>query len=110
LGWVVNATPRPIYPRERQLVLTVQEGGWTPGAIWTGVENLAPTGIRSPDGPAHTVKETKLTCIYKCTVYCRGGQHDGLQESHLGSNFGNSHALIKSFFPPYLMVPSTAIG
>jgi hypothetical protein len=29
-----------------------QEAGWTPGPVWTGAENLAPTGIRSPDRPA----------------------------------------------------------
>jgi hypothetical protein len=50
-GWVVNAVPRPIYPRERQVPI-VQEVGWTPGPDWTGVENLAITGIRSPDRPA----------------------------------------------------------
>ena len=30
----------------------VQNNGWAPGLVWTGVENLAPTGIRSPDRPA----------------------------------------------------------
>src|SRR5215469_12315361 len=30
----------------------VQEAGWASGPVWTGVENLAPTGIRSPDRPA----------------------------------------------------------
>jgi hypothetical protein len=30
----------------------VQEAGWAPGAVWIGAENLAPTGIRSPDLPA----------------------------------------------------------
>ena len=25
----------------------VQEAGWAPGPVWTGTENLAPTGIRS---------------------------------------------------------------
>ena len=29
----------------------VQEDGWAPGTVWTGEENLAPTGIRSPDRP-----------------------------------------------------------
>jgi hypothetical protein len=29
----------------------VQEAGWAPGPVWTGAENLAPTGIRSPDRP-----------------------------------------------------------
>ena len=28
-------------------------GGWgAPGQVWTGTENLAPTGIRSPHRPA----------------------------------------------------------
>ena len=31
---------------------TVQEAGWAPGPVRTGAENLAPTGIRSPDRPA----------------------------------------------------------
>ena len=30
----------------------VQEAGWAPGPAWIGAENLAPTGIRSPDPPA----------------------------------------------------------
>ena len=30
----------------------VQEAGWASGPVWTGAENLAVTGIRSPDPPA----------------------------------------------------------
>jgi hypothetical protein len=30
----------------------LQEAGWAPGPVWTGAENLAPTGIRSLDRPA----------------------------------------------------------
>jgi hypothetical protein len=30
----------------------VQEAEWAPGPVWMGAENLAPTGIRSPDLPA----------------------------------------------------------
>ena len=33
----------------RDTVPIVQEAGWAPGPVWTGAENLAPTGIRSPD-------------------------------------------------------------
>ena len=29
----------------------VQEAGWASGPIWAVEENLAPTGIRSPDRP-----------------------------------------------------------
>ena len=32
----------------------MQEAGWAPGAVGTGAENLAPTGIRSPDRPARS--------------------------------------------------------
>jgi len=32
----------------------VQEAGWAPGPVWTGAENLAPTGIRSPDRPTRS--------------------------------------------------------
>ena len=34
------------YPLYRRL------GGGGPGSVWTSAENLAPTGIRSPDRPA----------------------------------------------------------
>jgi hypothetical protein len=46
--------PRQVYPWERGPVLMVQEAGWNPGPVWTGAENLAHTGIRSPDRPAHS--------------------------------------------------------
>jgi hypothetical protein len=39
-------------PRERDPVSTLQEAVWAPGRVWTGAENLAPTGIRSPHRPA----------------------------------------------------------
>jgi hypothetical protein len=32
----------------------VQEARWVPGPVWTGVEYLVPTGIRSPDRPARS--------------------------------------------------------
>ena len=35
-------------------VLIIQEAGWAPGPVWTGAENLASTGIRSPDRPARS--------------------------------------------------------
>jgi len=52
MGWVVNATPRPLYPQERNPVSIVQEAGWDPGTFWTGEENPASTGIRLTDLPA----------------------------------------------------------
>jgi hypothetical protein len=51
-GCVVNATPRPLYSRERDPVSIVHETGWALGPDWTGAENLATTGIRSgPSSP-----------------------------------------------------------
>jgi len=32
----------------------VQEAGWAPGLVWTGAENLTPTGIRSLDHPVRS--------------------------------------------------------
>ena len=34
-GWVVNVTPRPLYPREWELVPIVQEAGWVSGPVGT---------------------------------------------------------------------------
>ena len=36
-------------PPGKDPVPTVQEVGWAPGPVWSGAENLAPSGIRSPD-------------------------------------------------------------
>ena len=42
---MVNDTPRPLCPRERDPVSIVQKGGWAPGPVWTGAESVAPTKI-----------------------------------------------------------------
>ena len=61
MGWVVNATSRPLYPWERDPVPIVPVAGLDPGPVWTGAENLAPTGIRSPDRPAHSESPYRLS-------------------------------------------------
>jgi hypothetical protein len=43
--------PATLYPRRKDPVPIVQKAGWAPGPVWTGAENLAPTGIRSSDHP-----------------------------------------------------------
>jgi hypothetical protein len=48
----VSSTPRPLSTPRKDPVRIVQEDGWAPGPVWTGAENLATTGIRSPDRPA----------------------------------------------------------
>ena len=47
-GWGVSVTPRPLFTYGNDPVPIVQEAGWAPGTVWTGAENLAPTGIQSP--------------------------------------------------------------
>ena len=51
-GWVVSITPRPLFTPGKDPVFIVQEVGCATGPVWTGAENLAPTGIRSPVCPA----------------------------------------------------------
>ena len=48
---MVNATPRPLYPRERNLVPIVREAACVPGPVRKGAENLASKGVRSPERP-----------------------------------------------------------
>ena len=38
----------------KEPVHITQEAGWGPGPVRTGAENLAPTGIRSPDRPTRS--------------------------------------------------------
>ena len=63
---MVNATPRPLYPRERPGTHCIE--GWVgPKAVWKGAENLAPTGIRLARrlryGGAHLPLYAFMTCM-----------------------------------------------
>jgi len=51
MEWVVNATPRPLYPWEKPVTHCI--GGWVGlRAGLAGAENLSPAGIGFPDRPA----------------------------------------------------------
>ena len=53
--WGERSTPRPgQFTPWKDSVQIVQEAGWVPEPVRTGAEYLAPTGIRSPDRPAHS--------------------------------------------------------
>jgi hypothetical protein len=52
--WGVSVTPRPLFTPGKEKVPIVQEVGWAPGPVWTGAENLAHTGTRSPDHSARS--------------------------------------------------------
>ena len=46
--------PRAYLTPGKDPVPILQEVGWASGSVWTGAENLAPTGIRFPDRPARS--------------------------------------------------------
>ena len=46
--------PGRFFAPGKDTVPIVLEAGWAPGPVWTGAENIAPTGIRSPDRPARS--------------------------------------------------------
>jgi len=70
---MVSVTPRPLFTPGKDQVPTVQEAEWAPGPVWTGAENLAPTGIRSLDRPARTQSLYRLSYpayeIYRGVCY-----------------------------------------
>ena len=81
---------RPQLGPGKDPVPIVQEAGWASGPVWTGVENLALTGIRSPDRrarrqslyrlhyPAHATEGYSFhnsvsslgTATWYCVAYC----------------------------------------
>jgi len=60
-GWGVSVMPRPLFTPGKDPVPIVQEDVWAPGPVWTVAENLAPTGIRSPDRPARSQSLYRLS-------------------------------------------------
>ena len=60
-GRVVSVTLLPLFTPWKDPVPILQEGGWAPGPGWTGAENLALAGIRSPDRPAHSQSLYRLS-------------------------------------------------
>jgi hypothetical protein len=52
--WGVSVTRRSLFTPGKDPVSIVQEAGWSSGSVWTSAENLAPTGIRSPDRPVYS--------------------------------------------------------
>ena len=60
MGWVVKPRPGRFTPG-KDPVHTVWDAGWAPGPVWTGVENLVPTGIRSRDRPARSESQYQLS-------------------------------------------------
>jgi hypothetical protein len=54
-------TPRPLFTPGKDPVPIVREAEWASGPVWTGAENLVPTGIRSPDRPSRSQSLYRLS-------------------------------------------------
>ena len=71
MGWVVNATPRPLYHLEDS-VTVLQDAGWTSGPVWTGAENAASTGISFFN---FRVLCTSSVLVYSVCLYLQQTRH-----------------------------------
>jgi hypothetical protein len=60
-GWSTPHTPAAL-PLKKDPALNVQEAVWNPGPVWTCVENLAHTGIRSLYCPTCSQSLCRLRC------------------------------------------------
>jgi len=61
MGVRVSVTTRPLFTPGKDPVTIVQEAVWAPVPVWTGSENLAPTGIRFPDRPTRSQSICRLS-------------------------------------------------
>ena len=90
-------------PPGKDPVPIVQEAGWAPGPVWTGAENLAPTGIRSPDCAARSQS------LYRLSYPAHMSDCSGLKKVLLGSQdrgpqqhaWMNGHVDITISKPPF---------
>ena len=62
-GWGVSVKPRTLFIPGKDPVSIVQEVERAPGPVWTGAENLAPTGFRSPNRPASSESLNRLSYL-----------------------------------------------
>jgi hypothetical protein len=65
----LSVTLRSLSTPRKDTVPIVQEAGWAPGPVWTGTENFAHTGTRSPDRPARSQSLYRLSHpahVHKC--------------------------------------------
>ena len=93
--------PAANYPGKDPLPI-LQEAGWDSWPVWTGEENLAPTGIRSPDHAARRWSLYRLHYpVHSVTVIMvntgnAGVRWSGLFENRLQQNgFQNFHFLLR---------------
>ena len=63
-GWVVTSTPRPVYPRQRNLVPLVQEFGWAKEPVWKDPGSLSPLEFKPWTVQPEVSRYTKYNIPY----------------------------------------------
>jgi hypothetical protein len=78
-GWLNSPPPPPRFtPGKETRYLLYKNAESAPGPVWTGAENLAPTGIRAPYRPARSDWLHRLSIPGPCVhlVQSKGVQSD----------------------------------
>jgi len=95
-GWGDRVTPRPLFTPGKVPVPIAQEAGWAPGPVWTGAENLDPTGIRSPGRPARS--QSLYWVRYSAHFYtCHSFSSLSYDTSKASSKASSPHSAIQNF-------------
>jgi hypothetical protein len=95
---VVSVTAQPLATPGKDSVPIAQEAGWTPGPVWTSAENLAPTGILSPDRPARSQLLYRVGPPTGCFIYVI--LTNMWNRTHNTATLVTKSANIKQFYPP----------
>ena len=83
----------------------VQEAGRAPGLVWTGAENLAPTGIRSPDRPA------RRESLYRLSYPGRLGFYNRDEKCLLrGTNWIFNYSGLRFVFKSFTVYPQPSVS
>jgi hypothetical protein len=70
-------------PLGNDAVPIAKEAGWAPRPVWTGEENLASNGIRSPDRPARSEP------LYRLSTQWKGEYSAAIRNSFSGCSAGS---------------------
>jgi hypothetical protein len=109
-GW---STPHPgRFTPGNDPVPIVQEAGWAPGPVWTGAENVALTGILSPDRPAHSELLYRLSYrgpLEVCGLTSRLGRFTLGRKSRATHWNGGEMRRTKVFYPRWEQNSSSSV-
>jgi len=107
MGWGVSVTLRPHLTPGKDPVSTVQEAGWASGPVWTGAENLTPTGIRFPVSQARRHKRTHTHTHTHIYIYIYIHIIDTCLKWNLGTT--ETNPLRKTFTVPRIQNSNTCM-